>query len=72
MLALLALLVLMLVACILTARDVRASGMMGVGTLMSPTNGGGGTPGGGFAILTESNQPLATEASAILVTQAHP
>lgn len=47
-------------------------GMMGVGTMMSPTNGAGGTPGGGFAILTESNQPLATEASAILVTQAHP
>ena len=48
------------------------AGMMGVGKMMSPTNGAGGSPGGGFAILTESSDPLATESSSILVTESAP
>lgn len=65
-------LILLALAMLLGVLTARAEGMMGVGTMMSPTNGSGSTPGGGFAILTESSSPLSTEASSVLVTEDHP
>lgn len=44
----------------------------GVGTLMSPNADGSTTPGGGFAITTEANDPLATESDSVLVTEDAP
>lgn len=45
--------------------------MFGVGLLMNPgTNGP--VPGGGFAILTEAGNNLATEAGDILVLESAP
>lgn len=67
---LLSLLVVLIVAAFV--QGVAHAGMMGVGTMMSPTNGGGGSPGGGFAILTEGGSPLSTEAGSVLVTEDHP
>lgn len=49
-----------------------ASGMMGVGRMMGPGSDGGGVPGGGFAITTESGSPITTESNSILVTENAP
>jgi hypothetical protein len=43
-----------------------------VGAMMGGSELGGSAPGGGFAITTEGNSPLATESSSIIVTEAHP
>jgi len=44
----------------------------GVGSLMGNGLSTPTPPGGGFAILTEANDPLATESSSILVTEDAP
>lgn len=50
-----------------------SSGMMNVGTMMSPTNGAGGSdPDAGFAITTQAGDPLTTQAGSVLVTQDAP
>lgn len=48
------------------------SGMFGVGRMMGPDPNGGGTPGGGFAIVTGNNSPLTTGNNSVLVTGNHP
>lgn len=42
-----------------------------VGHLMGPASNTS-TPGGGFALTTESDSPLATESSSIIVTENAP
>lgn len=65
--------ILLLVLIVSAVRAFGANGMMGVGRMMGPDpSSGGGAPGGGFAILTESNSPLSTESSSVLVTENHP
>lgn len=67
------LLVVTLLLVLLYAHVARAqSGMMGVGRMMGPGGNAGSTPGGGFAILTESNSPITTESSSVLVTENAP
>lgn len=65
-------LVTLVVLVALYLSEARAALMGGVGTLMSPSGAGGGTPGGGFAILTEDGSPLSTESSSTLVTENAP
>ena len=43
-----------------------------VGAFMGGASSAGGIPGGGFAITTEGNSPLSTEAASIIVTEAAP
>lgn len=44
-----------------------------VGSMMGPGSvGAGGTPGSGFALTTESSDPLATESSSIIVLESAP
>lgn len=44
-----------------------------IGTLMNgPSTGTGGTPGGGFAIITEDSSVLTTESNSAIVTEDAP
>lgn len=62
-----------LLAYMLYQSNAQGRGLLGgVGSLMSPSAGGGGSPSSPFTITTEAGSALTTEASSNLVTQAAP
>lgn len=69
-------LVLLSIVLLAAAYVAHADGLMGslgkVGGMGSPAGGEPPTPGGGYALLTESNSMLTTESNSILQTENAP